>query len=155
MRDDITDEQIELFWSKVKPFTALDACWIWAGQTHHNAGKYGTFRWRAGGGKRIEGRAHRIAYQLLVGDPGETLDHLCRNTLCVNPDHLEPVSIRENLRRGFPGPRRRLADGVPVCPSGHEITGHNAMPQRRGRSVCCRICSYAAQRRHKERKSAA
>lgn len=29
------------------------------------------------------------------------LDHLCRNRLCVDPDHLEPVSIRVNTLRGY------------------------------------------------------
>lgn len=41
-------------------------------------------------------------YELLVGPipEGLTIDHLCRNTMCVNPDHLEPVTHRENLMRG-------------------------------------------------------
>lgn len=46
--------------------------------------------------------AHRIVYEKFVGPitDGLTLDHLCRNTSCVNPDHLEPVTQQENIRRG-------------------------------------------------------
>lgn len=41
-------------------------------------------------------------YELLVGPipPGLQIDHLCRNKICVNPAHLEPVTHRENLMRG-------------------------------------------------------
>lgn len=47
------------------------------------------------------GLAHRFTYDRLVGSipEGLQLDHLCRNTACVNPDHLEPVTASENLRR--------------------------------------------------------
>jgi hypothetical protein len=46
--------------------------------------------------------AHRFAYLEFVGPipDGLVLDHLCRNKKCVNPDHLEPVTNAENLRRG-------------------------------------------------------
>lgn len=52
-----------------------------------------------GGGRT--GLAHRVAYEALVGriPDGLTLDHLCENKRCVNPDHLEPVTRAENLRR--------------------------------------------------------
>ncbi len=46
--------------------------------------------------------AHRFVYEKYKGTipEGLTLDHLCRNTLCVNPDHLEPVTHAMNCRRG-------------------------------------------------------
>lgn len=68
-------------------------CWMWIGQTVRG---YGRCKW-----KRIYLAAHRGAYASLVGPipDGLSLDHLCRNTACVNPDHLEPVPIRENIRR--------------------------------------------------------
>jgi hypothetical protein len=72
-----------------------DTCWAW-GASHSSTG-YGSFR--------IAGKtynAHRLSYEIYRGDikPGLQLDHTCRNRSCVNPNHLEPVSHGENIRRG-------------------------------------------------------
>lgn len=48
-------------------------------------------------------RVHRVLWELVKGRailPGYTLDHLCLNTYCVRPDHLEEVSRPENTARG-------------------------------------------------------
>ena len=70
-------------------------CWQWRGAVSGNG--YGTFRFE---GRII--RPHRFIYEALVGPipDGLVIDHLCGNRLCVNPDHLEPVTNGENLRRG-------------------------------------------------------
>ena len=72
-------------------------CWNWAGADNGNG--YGVI----GIGRREEGTAlvHRVAYEQIVGPipAGLHIDHLCRNRLCVNPDHLEPVTKYENDRR--------------------------------------------------------
>jgi len=68
------------------------ACFVWQGaMTGLGYGKFG--------GNRM---AHRIAYQRAYGaiPEGLELDHLCSNPACVRPDHLEPVTHVENLRRG-------------------------------------------------------
>lgn len=46
--------------------------------------------------------AHRDAYEIVHGPipKGIVLDHLCRNPSCINPEHLEPVTQAENMRRG-------------------------------------------------------
>lgn len=67
-------------------------CWIWQGSVSNTG--YG----------RIGSRyAHRVSYERSNGPipDGLTIDHLCRTTLCVNPDHLEPVTHRENVLRGM------------------------------------------------------
>lgn len=71
------------------------ACWLWTGSRSPDG--YG---WASLANKTHQ--AHRLVYRLVKGDPpeGMHLDHLCRVRNCVNPDHLEPVSPRENLRRG-------------------------------------------------------
>lgn len=73
-------------------------CWIWTGRRHGSGRRYGGFTFR---GRQVY--AHRAAYELFVGPiaGGLELDHLCRNGLCVNPDHLEPVTHQENVRRGI------------------------------------------------------
>ena len=76
-------------------FCPVTGCWLWEGWDSGNG--YGKVRW--------EGRcemAHRVVYRLLKAEIPENhvLDHLCRMRLCVNPDHLEPVSVGENTRRG-------------------------------------------------------
>lgn len=71
-----------------------DDCWEWLGAKVQG---YGSLK--AGGRGRW---AYRVVYEYLVGPvpEGQVLDHLCRNTACVNPAHLEPVLTGENTRRG-------------------------------------------------------
>jgi HNH endonuclease len=92
------------FWEKVAWTlegwaTRESPCWTWLA----SAGASGYGQFMLGGHKGTPGVAHRIAYELEIGPvpDGLTLDHLCRNKLCVNPWHLEPVPLAENIRRAF------------------------------------------------------
>src|SRR3954468_18429534 len=83
------DNSAERFWAKVEKTAE---CWNWTGYTLSSG--YGRFRGRrAGNDTASKVLAHRFSYELLIGPipPGLVLDHLCRNTSCVNPAHLEPV----------------------------------------------------------------
>lgn len=101
-----TDEQKLL--SRVRK---TDGCWIWVGAV--NSGN--------GYGRINRTYAHRYAYELLVGPipEGLQLDHLCRVPLCVYPAHLEPVTPRENIRRGIKGVL------TTHCPQGHPYDEEN------------------------------
>ena len=98
------------FFEKIEKF---NGCWNWI--SFINRG-YGYF-WN--GKKSV--RAHRYAYETFVEriPTGLVLDHLCRNTRCVNPGHLEAVSIKENILRGtgFAAVNKKKVN----CKFGHAI----------------------------------
>jgi hypothetical protein len=110
-----------------------DGCWIWLGS--NNGQGYGTI---SIGGKRK--MAHRAVYEDRVGEipEGLHLDHLCRNPPCVNPDHLEPVSSWENVKRGNSSPPVENAAKT-HCVHGHEFTPENTYVRPNG-SRSCRTC---------------
>ncbi len=118
-----------------------DACWTWQGAI--DRGGYG----RAWDGTRVQ-QAHRLVYELLVGPiPGGLhLDHLCRVRHCVNPQHLEPVTARENTLRGV-APAADHARQT-HCLNGHEFTPENTYmhPGPHGLRRVCLICKRARDR---------
>lgn len=120
---------------RLKAYSMQDksGCWIW--QRHVNSGGYGTVSYL--GRKML---AHRASYEEFVGPipDGLTLDHLCRNTRCVNPEHLEPVTNRENILRGDGLSARRAR--VTVCPKGHPYDDKNTYRTPDGRRNC-RACN--------------
>lgn len=125
----------------------LGPCWVWLASTQNGYGSVGM-------GRRTV-LAHRHAYETLR-EPipeGLVIDHLCRNHGCVNPDHMEVVTIAENTRRGN-GPGH-LLHRLGVCKRGHEISGWNRVSHRNG-TVQCRTCMYAVRKqRHQSQKAAA
>lgn len=126
--------RLDRFADRVSP-EPNSGCWLWTGVLDHN-----------GYGRLGRDSAHRTGY-LLSGrriPKGMVLDHLCRIRCCVNPAHLEPVTQRENCRRGLvgrPSGDRMLAKTH--CPSGHAYAGDNLYIEHKpnGRSARhCRIC---------------
>ena len=156
-------------WKKVD---ASGDCWLWTGYITPLG--YGTLTVRRLGRGF---KAHRLVYELLVGPipVGLELDHLCRNTRCVNPDHLEPVTHAENMRRSPvlnipPKPKARgrtqlirqpraprkvydlsIVPSVPsLCRRGHELTPQTVRT-RVGKGWDCRICHRIHHREWKAR----
>jgi hypothetical protein len=113
-------------------------CWLWTAATSVKG--YGQFHMGDGGLVH----AHRAAWTLLVGPipDGATIDHLCRKRACVNPDHLEPVSIGENVLRGDTITARNAAKTH--CPQGHPYSGDNLRIRPDGARECraCRRESF-------------
>ncbi len=123
------------FWAKVRK---TDHCWEWMGSKDTTG--YG--RIHANGRQRP---AHRVSYEMHVGPipDGLEIDHLCNNRGCVNPEHLDVVTRRQNILRSSHA-------GKMFCPSGHLMDERNTAywgKKRVGRF--CRECD-----RQKRRKSA-
>lgn len=117
-----------------------DSCWFWTGLLNH-AG-YGRV-WNDGAVRL----AHRVAYELVVGPipSGLTLDHLCRTRRCVNPTHLEPVTQRENTRRGNTISNRNAAKTH--CVNGHPFDDKNTARTQGGHRRCRRCHADSESRR--------
>lgn len=121
----LTAAEFAKFMSKVE-ITAN--CWKWKGKWSNSGGlKYGNFMVKRDG-KWSNVRAHRITKSLLSREDNQTLEvhHACKNTLCVNPDHLEWITVKDHRAKN-----RRTH-----CKYGHELERHT------GRSRC-NVCKRA------------
>jgi hypothetical protein len=117
---------LDLFESRVE---RGGGCWEWHG-AHNNHG-YGQL-WH---GYRRMVYAHRFAYEAFVGPipDGFVIYHLCRNTGCCNPSHLEAVSHRVNIKRGRAGTKT-------ACNHGHDWTNPKNVHVRRDGRRWCAAC---------------
>lgn len=118
-------------------------CWLW--RRFLNEDGYGHIRVN---GKTVG--VHRFSYELAIGaiPPATEIDHLCRVRHCVNPEHLEAVTHRENVRRSPSGAAKTH------CVNGHLFDDVNTLwgTGRWGPRRTCRTCARAADRRRVERR---
>lgn len=135
------------FWEKADTSAGPDACWPW--REHRNRDGYG--------GVTVGGRhhyAHRVAYERTIGPipPGLVIDHLCRNPSCVNPAHMEPVTILTNTLRG----KRRgpLRHPLTHCKYGHPFDDANTRFRMRPEGQMWRQCRACEERRDHARRAA-
>jgi hypothetical protein len=132
----------------VKVLKDTSGCWLWQGTTNKDG--YGVYR-NAG--------AHRWAYEHFIGPipEGLEIDHLCRVRNCVNPEHMEPVTHVENVRRGDYSKNGAALVALHTqkthCPQGHAYTPDNLVPSDWARGVRrCRVCAAAKSRAYLARK---
>jgi hypothetical protein len=127
--------RIQRFWDKVDR-GAHDDCWLWRGGARRGYGVFWIGKHR--GDSRVI-PAHRFAYEDRVGPipSGLVIDHLCRTPLCMNPSHMEPVTIGENTRRG--------AAILTACLRGHPRSPEHGGLDRKGH-YACRTCKNDARR---------
>lgn len=133
------------FWAKVDR-RGDDECWPWMGSL--NQAGYGQL-WGGKDDDRWWLRAHRVAYELLVGPipEGMTLDHRCRHRWCVNPADLEPVPNAVNVMRGVGvGPTNAAKTH---CPRRHPLPAPNGRGER-----MCLPCKRRRQSEWKRRNAA-
>lgn len=110
------------FWSYVEK---TDNCWLWKRSVNKDG--YGNFSC-----KGTVVKAHRFSYLLNheIKD-GLQLDHLCRNRSCVKPEHLEPVTQAENLKRGIYWQTLKTH-----CKHGHPFSVENTYITKQGWRMC-------------------
>lgn len=136
----------------VDPLTKIIArceiglCWSW--QRGQSSSGYGVVAY---GGRNHY--THRAMWELLIGPipAGMEIDHLCKNKLCCNPEHLEPVTPRVNkLRSGSPSGRHARRE---VCDQGHPFSEENTVIRHGYRT--CRTCTRDKSRAYKASRRAA
>ena len=128
----------ERFWPKVRK---TDTCWLWTASVNRDG--YGWF----GNGERV---IYAHTYLVGVAPKGMNWDHLCRVRNCVRPDHLELVSMKENILRGVGAPARNARKTH--CVRGHEFTPGNTYVLQGRRT--CRTCQRVRRTEYEKRHSA-
>ena len=114
-------------------------CWIWMG--HLNQKGYGQFRGEG---------AHRTTYKIYHGpiQEGLQLDHICRVRCCVNPHHLESVTLQVNVARGEVVITNRSKTH---CANGHEYSPENTGHYKNERY--CKVCRAADKKKYRAQRS--
>ena len=128
------------FWANVK---RTDNCWEWIGNRKPNG--YGEFAVRSLDGWKTS-LAHRFAYELLKGSipRGLTIDHLCKNRLCVNPSHMEIVTLKVNILRG--NSPWAINARKTHCLRGHPLIEGNLVKHRNSTQKDCLTCHREKER---------
>lgn len=133
----------------VSRITENNECWEWVSPITKNG--YGVLS--------VENKvqlAHRVSYEAYKGTipKGLQIDHLCRNRCCINPEHLEAVTAKENTKRGDSGKARGAQMRAKThCPKGHEYNEQNtSVYVQRGKYKTrrCKKCHALAEKERRQ-----
>lgn len=132
---DIPEIDVQRFYQKFMP-EPMSGCWLWLAAQSNG---YGILYRKD---KKI--KAHRFSYRLHKGKipRGLVVDHKCNNTFCVNPDHLQCLTIRENTLRGTSQTVVNYLKNI--CNRGHNLTPENT-GMSRGTQRRCKQCDHIYQ----------
>ena len=132
----LTKQELDRF--KTKYVVNSKGCWVW--QDRLDKDGYGDFYLR--GANR---RAHRVAYYSVNGEieKGNVVNHVCRNTSCVNPQHLQSTTAKENSMKDSSG-LGYINSQKTTCPKGHTYDKTVTYAEKTQR--VCTICYNEAKR---------
>jgi hypothetical protein len=104
-------------------YESQTGCWVWNGGVTNSGYGKATVNYKTV-------LMHRYMYEATYGpiEEGLQLDHLCRNKLCINPEHLEPVTAKVNMERHYVNQTHCLRD--------HPLSGSNLYVTPDGRRQC-------------------
>lgn len=126
----VDEKTLRRMWAKIQP---PEGCWIWTGSAQRKgySQSISVNESRTRTGKSY--LPHRLMFQWFKFDipPDLTIDHLCKNRRCVNPDHMEPTTLAENVRRGTK---------KPYCKHGHKQIPENRYTAPGSGRQRCRLC---------------
>ncbi len=118
-----------------------NGCWVW--QAHKNHHGYGTIAY-----KNVSRLAYNISYILFRKKPitpGKVLHHICGNRACINPEHLEEITNKENVLQGI-GPTAVNARKT-HCDDGHSIMEEENIYRNKDNGRVCKICHYQSSKK--------
>lgn len=127
------------------PHINTDDCMLYARNLGSNG--YGRTNWYING-VNTSIQVHRAMYEYFIGPipDGLVVDHLCRTPACINPDHLEPVTQKENLDRGYG--ISAINGRKTHCIKGHEFTPETTTINKNRGDRVCRLCVRERDRRY-------
>jgi hypothetical protein len=142
----------ERFMSKIDFRSSDKGCWIWKGNIDrpNTPFAYGRFWYN-----RTTVMAHRFSFEIIgkrVIPADYQIDHLCKNSLCVKPEHLEAVSQKENSNRS--NNPMAINSRKTHCLNGHELVDENlyiASDGHRKCYTCIKIRAKQFRENNKER----